>query len=184
MLKSAFQSDNSSLNVLHLNPGGLRSKLDEFRDVLRRVNVHCIAISETHFKSYTSDKSVELNGFFIHRNDRELRRCGGVALYVKKGISSSIIRKSVSRIGTLEYIFVELCVSSHKILFGVMYKPPGVDDIAVLDDLMQDLSSQYAEVIIAGDFNEDLIDRSAKTVRFMDVVRDLSLDFVSRSPTG
>ncbi|KAJ6642156.1 hypothetical protein Bhyg_07103 [Pseudolycoriella hygida] len=110
-----------------------RPKIDEFRNLVKGVNIHCIAISESHFKSYITNKSVELSGFVLHRNDRELRRYGGVALYVRKGIPSKVILKSVSRIGMIEYLFVELCVTSHKVLLVVMYKPPHVDDIDVFE---------------------------------------------------
>lgn len=182
VLKSAFPKDDASLNVCHI-PDGLRSKLDEFRNAIKGVNAHCIAVSETHFKSYMTSKSLELDGFVLHRNDREIRRYGRVALYVRKSVASRIIAKSASRIGMLEYVFVELCLTTHKILFGVMYKPPKIYDIEVFERVLQDLSPQYPEVILSGDFNEDLIAKSSKTVRFINVARALSLDFVSYEPT-
>lgn len=72
---------------------------------------------------------------------------------------------------------------SHKVLLGVMYKPPKVDDIDKLDELLQRFSVEYAEILIAGDFNEDLIARSGKTKRYESVIEGLSMNFVSNEPT-
>lgn len=91
--------------------------------------------------------------------------------------------QSVSRIGTLEYLFVEMCVTSHKVLIGVMYKPLKVDDINVFDDLLQNLSPLYSDIILTGDFNEDVIARSSKTIKFLNVCQALSLQLVSSEPT-
>ncbi|KAJ6642662.1 hypothetical protein Bhyg_07615 [Pseudolycoriella hygida] len=124
VLKSAFPDGNTSLNVAHINADGLRPKIDEFRKVIKGVNLHCVAISETHFKSYITSKSVELEGYRLLRNDRPVRRKGGVALYVKKSLHARIVSESASVIGTLEYLLVELCLPTHKVLLGVMYKPP------------------------------------------------------------
>lgn len=77
VLKSAFPINSASLNVAHVNADGLRPKIDEFRKIIGGVNLHCVAVSETHFKSYVSDKSVELEGYTLLRNDRPLRRKGG-----------------------------------------------------------------------------------------------------------
>lgn len=183
VLKSALPNGNATLNVAHLNADGLRHKMDEFRILLKGVNLHCVAISETHFKSYMSNKSVDIEGYRLLRNDRQLRRKGGVALYVRKSLRVRVVSESVSVIGTLEYLFVELCLASHKVLLGVMYKPPKVDDIDKLDELLQRFSVSYPEILIAGDFNEDLIVRSAKTRRYVSVVEGASLRFVSEEPT-
>lgn len=86
-------------------------------------------------------------------------------------------------IETLEQILLELCLASHKVLLGVLYKPPKVDDIAKLDDILQQYTATYSEVIITGDFNEDLITRSSKTLRYVSVVEGVSLRLVSSEPT-
>jgi len=183
VLKSALPYGSPTLNVGHINADGLRPKIDEFRRIIKGVNMHCVAVSETHFKSYVSNKSVEVEGYNLLRNDRPLRRKGGVALYVKKSLRTRVISESASVIGNLEYLFVELCLGSHKILLGVLYKPPKVNDIDKLDDLLQRLSISYSEILLAGDFNEDIIAKTGKTRRYMSVIEEKSLRFVSAEPT-
>lgn len=100
-----------------------------------------------------------------------------------KSLSARVVSESASAIGTLEYLFVELCLASHKVLVGVMYKPPRVDDIDKLDELLQRFGVSYPEIVIAGDFNEDLIAMSSKTRRYVSLVRDMSFEFVSEEPT-
>lgn len=64
-----------------------------------------------------------------------------------------------------------------------MYKPPKIDEIAAFDDLVQNFSLTYKEVNIAGYFIEDLICQSCKTIRYMEVCKELSLKFVSNEQT-
>lgn len=86
LLKSAFPIGHTSLNKAHLNADGLRPKMDEFRRVISGV-----AIFETHFKSYVTDKSVELKRYRLYRNDRPIRRKGGVAVYVRKDLRARLV---------------------------------------------------------------------------------------------
>ncbi len=37
-----------------------------------------------------------------------------------------------------------------------IYKAPGIDEIDVLDDVFAEITPSYSDVIIAGDFNENL----------------------------
>lgn len=109
VLKSAFPKGTDKLNVAHVNADSLRSKIDELRGLVSGVNLHCLAISETHFKSYVTDSSVKLEGYRLLRNDRPGRRKGGVAWYVRKDLSVRVVSESQYSIGCLEYLLVELC---------------------------------------------------------------------------
>lgn len=94
--------------------------------------VHVIVASETSFKSYVSNKSVEIEGYYLLRNDRLGRRSGGVAVYVRNGLRTNVVGYSEG-LG-MEHLFVEFIFPSSKILLSAIYKAPGVDEIDVLDD--------------------------------------------------
>ena len=55
VLKLAIHRGKTELNVGHINA----PKMEQLRRIIKGTNLHCVAISETHFKSYISHKSVE-----------------------------------------------------------------------------------------------------------------------------
>jgi len=53
---------------------------------LRGYDVNVAVITETHFKSKHTDSAISVPGYRVLRRDREYRRGGGVALYVRSSI--------------------------------------------------------------------------------------------------
>lgn len=191
LLKTFFRS-KVGLNICHVNAGSIRPKIDQFRDVFEDSEVHVIIAGETWFKSYVTNRSVEVSGYELLRNDRSLRRSGGVAVYVKKGITAKVILKSQSL--KTEYVFFEIIFPSSKILIGAVYKAPDVDEISDLDLVLSELSGDYEDVILAGDFNQNLLFSSkgqcpdcvrikCSNCRFFDLICKYSMRTVGDSPT-
>jgi hypothetical protein len=57
---------------------------------LSSYNIDVAVIAETHFKLKHSDAAVAIDEYTIFRRDRQGRRGGGVALYVRSNIQSSV----------------------------------------------------------------------------------------------
>ena len=57
---------------------------------LTSYNVDVAVITETHFKAKHSDSVVGVKGYIVFHRDRARRRGGGVALYVRSNIQSTI----------------------------------------------------------------------------------------------
>jgi len=53
-------------------------------------DVDVAVITETHFKVKHSDSLVDVDRYMLFRRDRARRRGGGVALYVRSNIQSSV----------------------------------------------------------------------------------------------
>lgn len=191
LLKAFFRS-RAGLNICHLNAGSVRPKIDLVRDVFENSGAHVVILGETWFKSYVSNKSVEISGYELLRNDRAMRRSGGIAAYVKVGINYKVVLKSINL--KTEYLFFEVIFPNSKILVGAVYKAPDVDEIAELDDVLSELTSDYEDIILAGDFNQNLLSVSrgqcvdcvrikCSNCRFYDVMCKYSLLSVGDSPT-
>lgn len=193
ILKSAFRLNGRALHISHVNGGSIYPNIDKFRRIYENSGAHVIAVSETWFKSYTSNISISINGYDVLRNDRVGKRSGGVALYVKKGIKTKIV--SASHKLKSEYLFVELIFPNYKILMAVYYKAPKVDEISALNDVLSELMPKYADVILLGDFNENMlvnvgrscrtcVQHTCKTCRFKSVMNTFGLSSIGTQPTN
>ncbi|KAI8114821.1 hypothetical protein CVS40_12852 [Lucilia cuprina] len=151
--------DSSNLNIAHLNaqsiiPIGNPAKMDEIRNIFRNSNVDVVGVSETWLRESVPDGAILIDGYRVYRNDRVVRRGGGVCLYVKNTLKSRTVHEERNET-VVEGIFIEVTVNdTEKILVGVMYLPHG--GLQFCEDIIGDLSSTYDNIVIMGDFNVDL----------------------------
>lgn len=161
-LRQMLQNCDRNLNVAHVNcqsiSPALRSvKLDELKCILRDSGIHVMGLSETWLKPYVLDKSVSVPGYSICRNDRPSGRGGGVGLLIANGIKYKKVFSS-DNYGICESLFVEIFCESGTILVGVTYLPHG--DIDVIENVLGDLFMQYNNIVLMGDFNNNLFDHT------------------------
>lgn len=83
----------SGLSICHINAQSLRRKIEEFKFVFENSNVDVICVSETWFTEETLSDMVSINGYKLFRADRK-GHAGGVAVYIKRGISCKVILSS------------------------------------------------------------------------------------------
>lgn len=186
VLRSAFRtqlSDSTSqLNICHINGGSIVSKMDQIRNILLNTDTHILAVGETWLKSYHPAKDFKIDSFKLYRNDRELRSCGGVCIFIKDHLRCRIVAESESsgpnKTGT-EFLFLEVVCPTKKILFGVVYKAPDVDELDVVTDLLSRLAPQFNEIIVTGDFNEDILKNNTRTQRFCGIIHQHSMSILN-----
>lgn len=123
-----------------------------------------------------------------------LRRSGGVAVYVKSGVRTKVIKSSSGL--KSEYLFFEVIFPNYKILFGAYYKAPDVDEIEEFDTVLTEFSSLYTDVIVMGVFNENLLVRdisglckkcmtsSCSVCRFANCLIKYGLKSIGEAPTN
>ncbi len=192
VLLKAFFKNSVGLNICHVNVGSVRPKIDQVGDIFEDSGAHFVIAGETWYKSYVSNKSVEISGYEILRNDRAVRRSGVIAVYARNDVNCKVVSKSIGL--KTEFIFIEVIFPDSKVLLGAFYKAPDVDEISELDDVLSELSADYEDVILAGDFNQNLLFASkgqcpdcvrvkCSNCRFYDVVRKYSMLPVGDSPT-
>lgn len=182
VLKASFNSND--LNFLHINPGSLKPHLDELRSLIKNVNVHLIAVSETWFSSKHNDILISIPGFSVLRHDRANKRGGGIAIYVKNGIKCRIIEKSNPR-ANVEFMAIEIdnrC--GEKIAAAVVYNPPSNTRLEPLKRFLNDVSIKYINCFFVGDFNLNLSSNSAPVRRFKEFLSSIDLHCPSEEPTN
>ena len=79
-----------------------------------------------------------------------------VAIFIKSSIQYKIVKKSAHDC-SMEFIFIELSAASSKMLIGTVYRPNKTVNIAQLIDFLHDISVQYDNIVIAGDFNSNIL---------------------------
>ncbi|CAJ0946080.1 unnamed protein product [Ranitomeya imitator] len=143
------------LNCMLANARSLTNKMEELEAEISTGNFDIVGITETWLdESY--DWAVNLQGYSLFRKDRKNRRGGGVCLYVKSCLKSTL-REDISEGNEdVESIWVEIHggKNGNKILIGVCYKPPNITESMESLLLKQiDEAATHNEVLVMGDFN-------------------------------
>lgn len=191
MLKTLFKGDGL-INFCHLNVASVKPKIDELRSVFLNANAHVVSFSETWLKSYNTNKSVEIDGYKLLRCDRRLRKSGGVAIYVKDSVKYRFLTSSECKYDLpqqdrfmVDFLMIELVYPDVKILFGVFYKAVKTSEFDVVRDVVSKYASDYEHVVLAGDFNENLLSeaRQSRMNEFKDIFSSNGLNILNNLPT-
>ncbi|XP_022226291.1 uncharacterized protein LOC121403754 isoform X1 [Drosophila obscura] len=149
----------SGLQICHINAQSLTKKIDEFRHMFIDSGVDVICVSETWFVPDLSDSLIECRGYNVFRSDR-VGHAGGVAIYINNKISAKILCKQGPD-SAIEYLFLTITINRRKMLLGCIYRPNRNIDYSDLTSLITDISLTYTDVILAGDFNCDILRESS-----------------------
>lgn len=170
-------NQREGINICHINAQSLKNKIDEFRYIFENSGIEFICISETWFHSDVTDFSISLNEYTVCRVDRNGH--GGVAIYIKKGIQFRVLCKSddteddqdddgdnldddseehnIQEQNLVEYLFLEVNSEGRKLLLGCVYRPNKNIPMGRFITKLMRLSASFDEVIIAGDFNSNIM---------------------------
>lgn len=159
--------DGPGLKLAHINaqsltPGSRSTKFDEIRNLFNDSIIDIIGVSETWLSACVASNCVGIHGFNIYRNDRIIRRGGGVCLYISNKLKT---RYGKMEEGLFESLFVEIMTGrGQNILVGVIYLPHRIFN-ACRDDII-DITSRYENVVLMGDFNVDIFTRREEVYAF------------------
>lgn len=147
------------LKIAHLNAQSLNNKMDEFRQLFTTSGLDIICVSETWFHFSVSDGIYQLPGFNLFRADRETN-AGGVCIYIKNGLKCNV-KLTSDNTSQIEFLFLEMITEDkNKILIGAVYRPNRRIQIDSLMASIADISVEYNDIIIAGDFNSNLLENN------------------------
>lgn len=137
--------ENKRKNVLiQWNCRGCIRSYCDIKMLLKKFNPICLCLQETHFGP---EQPYSLKGYEIIRKDFENRakKCGGVALFMRKGFRYSTLHLST----TIQAVAITVHVPM-KITLCSIYFPNNSWEIDHLDHLIEQLPEPF---IIMGDFN-------------------------------
>lgn len=176
VLKTSLNRYNG-LNVAFLNIRSLLPKLDQINKLIENVKLDVFCFAETHLYDCIPNTSINIDSFKIYRNDRKNKKCGGICIYVRNYINCKEVYTYSSP--NFQALFVELHLNDSRVLLGVFYKPPKLKFSDELENILSDLSIEYNDIILAGDFNSNYLSQSLETRKFISIVDNLSLKIVN-----
>jgi hypothetical protein len=148
--------------LLLSNTMSLAPKIDEIAFTIQQNDIQIAFFTETWLKDSIADDPIAISGYQLFRLDRQNKQHGGVCLYVKNTIES----KTLSILENHEHE-VLWCILRPKrlprgfsnIIAGVLYHPPGANNIEMKDHLklsLEIIETRYPNsgIILAGDFNK------------------------------
>lgn len=183
VLRSLGHSSNR-LNIGHincrsLNPTYRSAKIDELRSILDGGFLDVFGVTETWLHDSILDRAVEISGYNLCRNDRSTL-AGGVGIYISRKFRYKIVQR-ICRYGECESIFVEITCGIDTLLLGVVYLP---DDnpryVAIFEDSAGDILTRYENIVLMGDFNENLFN-SSKSLLMRSLCNRFSLNIIHNS---
>ncbi|RMB99766.1 hypothetical protein DUI87_23768 [Hirundo rustica rustica] len=136
---------------MYTNARSMGNKKEELEAMVKQQSYDVVAITETWWDD-SHGWSTALNGYKLFRRDRQGRRGGRVALYLKQTFDTVGIEAKEDGI---EYLWVRIKGKANKadILLGVCYHPPNQEEeVDLFYNQLGNVSGSSALVFV-GDFN-------------------------------
>ena len=179
----------SSFNstIMHLNVRSLYHKVQEIEVILNMLNFPPIlTLSETWLKS--DSLLTDIVNYSLVTSHRNVRKGGGVAIYLNDNVSYRMIDRSCNRnlnlTHNIDYILIELL--QYDIALCCMYCPPKTDltdIVSIISDLKTKVNCKF-NFIATGDFNINLLDiTSSLSNEFLNNLYELGLHPAVNLPT-
>ena len=110
------------------------------------------------------------------RSDRDDKRGGGVAIYIKSGIAHFSLMEYIpdGPRREIEQIWVKVTVNKRSFTIGVVYKPPNVTyhSLTPLDDNLSILYPMSDKLICMGDININFLNRNSTECKYVTDILD------------
>ena len=117
VLKSIRQKHSNRLVIAQLNINSIRNKFTSLLNMIKD-NIDILLISETKIDSSFPTVQFHIDGYTIHRRDRN-ENGGGLLLYVREDVPSTLLKTD----SEIEAFHVELNVRKKKWLLCCSYNP-------------------------------------------------------------
>ncbi|XP_046391552.1 uncharacterized protein LOC124159686 [Ischnura elegans] len=174
----------SGIRIALVNAESLRAHWADFVSILSRRDDDIVAITETHLHPDHSDISFQIFGFSLYRNDRTYSTGGGVAVYVRDGLSVEVVDVShASPDMRAEHLVLAIGSGPDKFLLGVAYVPPKTRSPHLILTHFAQIAAASGRGLILGDFNVAINRNDSRASAFLRTAGDLGLTLVSREPT-
>jgi len=123
-------------------------------------DVDIAVVSETHLKpNKHNDSVVNVDGYNLFRRDRQGRRGGGVAMYVRRSMSTTVWT-TPDLDSVFEMLWVKVSSSGDVTFVGALYHPPQPlyrtsELVDIIEATTAKIHRDYPDchIILAGDFN-------------------------------
>ena len=176
--------------MYYTNCRSILNKIDLLRGLACVEKFDIIALTETwlDMSGKVFNPEVKIDGYTLFYKDRENRRGGGVALYVRDTLQCCINSK-IKTDNKTESLWVDIKEGSHSVILGLVYRPPSASQ-EINSSLWQEIdrASRYRQTCVIGDFNFRNIDwnlmvGNRESEEFLKVLQDNFLKQLVTEPT-
>lgn len=189
---SSLELPLKGLNFCHYNVCSLTNKLDEIKLLLSSLSDRrkskpnlILGISESFLDGSWSNASLAVDNFSTFRADRDGKKGGGLLVYVPAHLP--VRRRFDLEMVGVECIWFELNFPhSRPCLFSFVYRPPSshASYLDLLDSMLTKADSlQDNQILILGDFNYNLLDKSSNSIRFLNIFQSFNYKQLITVPT-
>ena len=118
----------AQLEYIHTNACSMDNKQEELEAIAQQENYDIVAITETWWDD-SHNWSAAVDGYKIFRRERQGKRGGGVALYVRECFDCLELNDGDDKV---ECVWVRISGKANKAdtMVGVCYRPPNNDEAA------------------------------------------------------
>ena len=121
-----------------------------------------------------------IEGYNLFRNDRVTNTIGGgIAKYCKASLKAKVVGKSLNT--NVEYLILEIFDSNIKCLVACGYNPQRVCSSEPFFSYLSEISPQYNNVFVCGDFNLNLLVVDSYSHQIKDLIWSNGLSIVNTS---
>jgi exonuclease III len=113
------------------NIRSLLGKFDEFAATVLTEKPDIICLTETWLNSSVDTPSIDLPNYLLSRDDRSTRKGGGVAVYVKCGITYHVLQNEAFPCKEIELLMMKL--DTYRSLLLCVYIPPNITASSLAD---------------------------------------------------
>ena len=186
-VKEKNRSVKFNITVVYNNVQSLTDKLDELKTIADESKPEVFCCVETWLDKSHTKKEIEIKGYkckIRNRSDKPNR--GGVAIYFKNGIKAEEIPiPSHNTPCKCEAIWSKITSrNGKKIIMGLIYRSP--QNTTFNEHLEGDINyitQLNLPVVLLGDFNYDLLNRSPNANALCEILERQSMDQIIKEPT-
>jgi Reverse transcriptase (RNA-dependent DNA polymerase) len=125
-------------------------------------SVDAAIISESHLKKKHANSCVDIDNYVLFRRDRERRKGGGVAIYVRSSLKAEVYQLPIpGEDPNYELLWIKISRGSDMTFIGALYHPPvpiyqtkSLIEYIEATVLRMQLYHKHARIIVAGDLNQ------------------------------
>ena len=142
----------AQLKCVYTNARSMSNKQEELEATVQQASYDLVAITETWW-DHSHDWSAAMDGYKLFRKDRQGRRGGGVALYVKECFEVTELMTGENKVESL-WVKIRGRANKADTLVGVCYRPPNQDEET--DEVPYEQLAEAARspaLVLMGDFN-------------------------------
>ena len=170
------------LNVASLNVRSILPSLPEIKEIILSNNYDIFCVVETWLHAGIPDELINIVNYNLFRCDR-ITRGGGLCIFIKNPLKALLIDST----NTIEQLWLNINTKNESIAFGVVYKPPSMENKLFLDQFEGTLSllfTKYDEVMCTGDFNINILDiENVHVNNLLSVLEQFNLRQIIEEPT-